>query len=46
MSEQLLHKTKIAEADSWIIVNETIWNEFLIHSLSDNIPYTNKEQDL
>ena len=39
-----LFKTKIAEADSWIIVNETIWNEFLIHSVSDNIPYTNKEQ--
>lgn len=39
-----LFKTKIAEADSWIIVNETIWNEFLIHSVSDNIPYTNEEQ--
>ena len=39
-----LFKTKIAEDDSWIIVNETIWNEFLIHSVSDNIPYTNKEQ--
>ncbi len=41
-----LFKSKIAEADSWIIVNETIWNEFLIHSVSDNIPYTNKKQDL
>ena len=41
-----LFKTKIAEDDSWIIVNETIWNEFLIHSVSDNIPYTNKKQDL
>ena len=41
-----LFKTKIAEADSWIIVNETIWNEFLIHSVSDNIPYTNENQDL
>ena len=39
-----LFKTKIEEADSWIIVNETIWNEFLIHSVSDNIPYTNEEQ--
>ena len=36
-----LFKTKIAEADSWIIVNETIWSEFLVHSISDNIPYTN-----
>ena len=41
-----LFKTKIAESDSWIIVNETIWNEFLIHSVSDNIPYTNEEQGL
>ena len=39
-----LFKTKIAEADSWIIVNETIWNEFLIHSVSDNIPYTKEKQ--
>ena len=36
-----LFRTKIAEADSWIIVNETIWSEFLVHSISDNIPYTN-----
>lgn len=41
-----LFKTKIGGSDSWIVVNETIWNEFLIHSISDNIPKTNKEQDL
>ena len=41
-----LFRTKIAEADSWIIVNETIWSEFLVHSVSDNIPYTNEKQDL
>ena len=41
-----LFKTKIAEADSWIIVNETIWSEFLVHSVSDNIPYKNENQDL
>ena len=39
-----LFRTKIAEADSWIIVNETIWSEFLVHSVSDNIPYTNEKQ--
>ena len=41
-----LFKTKIGDSDSWIIVNETIWNEFLVHSISDNIPHTKKEQDL
>ena len=41
-----LFKAKIAETDSWIIVNETIWNEFLVHSVSDNIPYINENQDL
>ena len=39
-----LFRTKIAEADSWIIVNETIWSEFLVHSISDNIPYTNEKR--
>ena len=39
-----LFKTKIAEDDSWIIVNETLWNEYLIHSVSDNIPYISDEQ--
>ena len=41
-----LFRTKIAEADSWIIVNETIWSEFLVHSVSDNIPYKNENQNL
>ena len=41
-----LFKTKIGDCDSWIIVNETIWNEFLVHSISDNIPQIQKEQDL
>ena len=42
-----LFKTTIEDSDSWIVVNETIWNEFLIHSISDNIPEErNKEQDL
>ena len=40
-----LFKTEIEGSDSWIIVSETIWNEYLIHSVSDNIPYTNKEKD-
>ena len=41
-----LFRVMIADSDSWIIVNETIWNEFLVHSVSDNIPYTNEKQDL
>ncbi len=32
--------------DSWIIVNETIWGECWVHSVSDHDIYTNKEQDL
>lgn len=41
-----LFKTIIADSDSWIIINESIWGEYLVHSISDNIPYVNKEQDL
>jgi len=33
-----LFKTKICESDSWIVVNETKWHEYLVHSISDNIP--------
>ena len=33
-----LFKIQIAGEDSWIIVNETIWNECWVHSISDNIP--------
>ena len=41
-----LFKTMIGDCDSWIIVNESIWNEFLVHSVSDNIPNIQKKQDL
>ena len=41
-----LFRTTIGNSDSWIIVNETIWNEFLVHSVSDNIPYIKENQDL
>jgi len=41
-----LFKATINEDSSWIIVNETIWGECWVHSISDNIPNTNKEQDL
>ncbi len=41
-----LFKMQIADDTSWIIVNETIWNECLVHSVSDNIPEINEEQDL
>ena len=40
-----LFKTTIGDSDSWIVVNETIWNEFLVHSVSDNIPSINRKQD-
>ena len=32
-----LFKTTICEGNSWIVVNETTWNEYLVHSISDNI---------
>lgn len=41
-----LFKTQIADDTSWIIVNETIWNECWVHSISDNIPYNKEKQDL
>lgn len=41
-----IFRTLIAEDDSWIIVNETIWGECWVHSVSDHDIYTNKEQDL
>ena len=41
-----LFRTQIADDSSWIIVNETIWNECWVHSISDNIPNINEEQDL
>ena len=40
-----LFKTQIAEDTSWIIVNETIWNECWVHSISDNIPDKKEEQN-
>ena len=40
-----LFKTQIADDTSWIIVNETIWNECWVHSISDNIPDIKEEQD-
>ena len=40
-----LFKTQIADDTSWIIVNETIWSECWVHSISDNIPDINEEQD-
>ncbi|MBR6032797.1 MAG: hypothetical protein IKP36_12710 [Bacteroidaceae bacterium] len=41
-----IFKTTIADDNSWIIVNENIWGECLVHSISDNYVHTNKEQDL
>ena len=41
-----LFKTQIADDTSWIIVNETIWDECWVHSVSDNIPDINEKQDL
>ena len=41
-----LFRTQIADDTSWIIVNETIWDECWVHSVSDNIPDINEEQDL
>lgn len=41
-----IFKTSIAEETSWIIISETIWGECMIHSVSDNYPYINEEQDL
>lgn len=41
-----IFKTKIAGECSWVIVCETIWGECWIHSISDNYPYINEEQDL
>lgn len=34
--------TTIAGEPSWIIVSETIWGEFWVHSVSDNYPYINE----
>lgn len=33
-----IFKTKIGGEDSWIIVHETIWNTYFIHSIADNNP--------
>ncbi len=41
-----IFKTQIADDRSWIIVNENIWNECWVHSISDNIPDIKDEQDL
>ena len=41
-----LFRTQIADDCSWIIVNETIWNECWVHSISDNIPDKKEKQDL
>jgi hypothetical protein len=41
-----IFKTIIAGDSSWVIVSETIWGECLVHSISDNYPYINEEQDL
>ena len=41
-----LFKVIIGEDNSWIIVNETIWGECWIHSISDNIPEVKEKQDL
>jgi len=46
ISASHIFKTKIAEDDSWIVVNETIWGECWVHSVSDYNIYKNKEQDL
>ena len=40
-----IFKTEIANEPSWMIVSETIWGEFQMHSVSDNYPYID-EQDL
>ena len=40
-----IFKTTIAQEASWIIVSETIWGECMVHSVSDNYPYLNEEQD-
>ena len=37
-----IFKTDIAGEPSWIIVSETIWGEFWVHSVSDNYPYINE----
>ena len=39
-----IFKTEIAHEPSWMIVSETIWGEFQMHSISDNYPYID-EQD-
>jgi hypothetical protein len=41
-----IFKTQIAVDSSWIIVNENVWNECWVHSISDNIPDIKEEQDL
>ena len=41
-----IFKTMIEGDASWIIVSETIWGEFMVHSISDNYPYINEKQDL
>jgi hypothetical protein len=41
-----IFKTQIADDTSWIIVNENIWNECWVHSISDNIPDIKEKQDL
>ena len=39
-----IFKTEIAHEPSWMIVSETIWGEFQMHSISDNYLYID-EQD-
>lgn len=40
-----IFKSKIAEDSSWLIVCETIWGECWVHSVSDDYPYINEEQE-
>ncbi len=39
-------KILINESPSWIIVNQTIWGDYWVHSVSDNYPYLDNKQDL
>ena len=39
-------KVQIDDAPSWVIVNENIWGEYWVHSVSDNYPYLDDKQDL
>ena len=46
ISASHIFRILIAKEDSWIIVNETIWGECWVHSVSDHSIYTNRKQDL